>query len=94
MSRYFDFSKNIMAVNCIGTDVQDRMNGEDFDSDFNLVTNNPVMVKYAEICYRDFPTIVNALKESGITYKNTMLEYARMDNKFSKSRIGIDILAT
>lgn len=89
MSRYFDFSKNIMAVNCIGTDVQDRMNGEDFDSDFNLVTNNPVMVKYAEICYRDFPTIVNALKESGITYKNTMLEYARMDNKFSKSRIGI-----
>lgn len=89
MSRYFDFSKNIMAVNCIGTDVQDRMNGEDFDSDFNLVTNNPVMVKYAEICYRDFPTIVNDLKESGITYKNTLLEYARMDNKFSKSRIGI-----
>ena len=65
------------------------MNGEDFDSDFNLVTNNPVMVKYAEICYRDFPTIVNDLKESGITYKNTLLEYARMDNKFSKSRIGI-----
>ena len=36
-----------------------------------------------------FPTIVNDLKESGITYKNTLLEYARMDNKFSKSRIGI-----
>ena len=31
MERYFIFSKNIMAVNCIGTDVQDRMNGEDFD---------------------------------------------------------------
>lgn len=31
MERYFVFSRNIMAVNCIGTDVQDRMNGEDFD---------------------------------------------------------------
>lgn len=89
MERYFPFSENIMAVNCIHTDVQDRMNGEDFDSDFNLVTNQAAMVKCAEICYRDFPTIVNALKESGITYRNTKSDYAEMDNKFSKSRIGI-----
>lgn len=27
--KYFDFSDNIMAVNCIGTDVQDRANGMD-----------------------------------------------------------------
>jgi hypothetical protein len=31
-NKYFNFSNNIMAVNCIGTDVQARMNGEDFDS--------------------------------------------------------------
>lgn len=29
MEKYFDFSGNIMAVNCIHTDVQARMNGED-----------------------------------------------------------------
>ena len=29
MQKYFDFSDNIMAVNCIHTDVQARMNGED-----------------------------------------------------------------
>ena len=29
MEKYFDFSNNIMAVNCIHTDVQPRMNGED-----------------------------------------------------------------
>lgn len=29
MQMYFDFSNNIMAVNCIETDVQARMNGED-----------------------------------------------------------------
>lgn len=89
MQRYFKFSHNIMAVNCIHTDIQDRMNGCDFDSDFVLATNQPTMVKYAEICYTQYPTIVNALKESGITYHNSKADYAAMDNKFSKSRIGI-----
>lgn len=89
MVRYFPFSKNIIAVNCINTDVQDRANGMDEDSDFMLVTNQPTIVKYAKKCYKEFPTIVNALKESGITYQNTKKDYATMDNKFSKSRMGI-----
>lgn len=89
MQRYFVFSNNIMAVNCIHTDIQDRANGCDFDSDFFFVTNNEVMVKSAKAAYEQYPTIVNKLKESGLTYKNTMREYARMDNKFAKSRIGI-----
>lgn len=54
-----------------------------------LVTNQPTMVKCAERCYKDFYTIVNALQESGITYNNTKKDYAAMDNKFSKSRMGI-----
>lgn len=29
--KYFCLSENIVAVNCIGTDIQDRMNGADFD---------------------------------------------------------------
>lgn len=89
MNKYFPFSKNILAVNCIHTDIQDRSNGCDFDSDFFLVTNQPTMVKCAEKSYKDFYTIVNALQESGITYSNTKKDYAAMDNKFSKSRMGI-----
>ena len=89
LKRYFKVSKNIMFVNCIRTDVQDRANGCDFDSDFFFVTNNNVMVQSAKVAYKQYPTIVNKLKESGLTYKNTMKEYARMDNKFAKSRIGI-----
>lgn len=87
--RYFKISNNIMFVNCIHTDIQDRANGCDFDSDFFFVTNNDVMVRSAQIAYKKYPTIVNKLKESGLTYKNTLKEYARMDNKFAKSRIGI-----
>ena len=89
MDKYFAFSKNIIAVNCIHTDIQDRANGMDEDSDFMLVTNQSTIVKCAERCYRDFYTIVNALQESGITYNNTKKDYAAMDNKFSKSRMGI-----
>ncbi len=89
MEAYFPFSSNIMAVNCIQTDIQSRANGCDFDSDFMLVTNQPQMVECARICYKEFPTIVNDLKESGITYQNTKKDYALMDNKFSKSRMGI-----
>ena len=47
------------------------------------------MVECARVCYKEFPTIVNDLKESGITYQNTKKDYAIMDNKFSKSRMGI-----
>ncbi len=89
METYFPFSSNIIVVNCIGTDIQDRGNGLDHDSDFFFVTDHPTFVKYAGICYEKFPTIVNRLKESGVTYRKTPLEYARMDNKFALSRRGI-----
>lgn len=89
MEKYFPFSNNIIAVNCLLTDIQDRANGMDEDSDFMLVTNQATMVRCAKKCYQEYPTIVNALKESGITYQNTKRDYAIMDNKFSKSRMDI-----
>ena len=89
MEKYFDFSENIVAINCIGTDVQSRMNGCDFDSDFVLATNHPVMVECARRCYKRFPTIVNDIGESGISYDNTPEAYATMDNKMARARLGI-----
>lgn len=89
MDEYFDFSGNIMAVNCIHTDVQARMNGEDFDSDFNFVTNQPEMVKAAKIAYKDYPTVVNEIPESGLTYDNTMADYARMDSAMQGAQKAI-----
>lgn len=86
MEEYFPFSRNILAINCIGSDIQDRANGCDEDSDFFFVTNQPTMVRHAKACYRDYPTIVNRLCESGVTYKNAKSEYARMDNKFAKAQ--------
>lgn len=89
MAKYFAFSNNIMAVNCIHTDVQARMNGEDFDSDFNFVTNQPQMVEAARVAYKEFPTVVNEIPESGISYDNNLTEYAKMDIKMQSAQKAI-----
>lgn len=47
------------------------------------------MVECAKRCYERYPTIVNDLKESGISYDNTPESYAEMDNKMAKARLGI-----
>ena len=89
MSKYFSFSNNIMAVNCIETDIQARMNGEDFDSDFNFVTNQPQMVEAARKAYSEYPTVVNEIPESGLTYRNELHEYARMDSAMQQAQRAI-----
>ena len=89
LQKYFEFSSNIVAINCIETDIQDRANGMDEDSDFMLFTNHSTIVECAKKCYEEYPTVVNALQESGITYNNTMTDYSNMDNKFAGSKMGI-----
>lgn len=91
MEKYMDFSQNIIAVNCIHTDVQSRLNGMDFDADSMLVTNQPQMVEGARISYRDFPTAVNAIGQSNKTYKNDMEEYAKMDTLAQSAQLGIGL---
>lgn len=91
MEKYMDFSNNIIAVNCIKTDVQPRLNGMDFDADSMLVTNQPEMVEAARISYRDFPTALNAIGQNNKTYKNEMSEYAKMDSMANRAQMGIGL---
>lgn len=48
MEKYFEFSNNIMAVNCIHTDVQARMNGEDSNNQGRF-RGNPVQKRIGEM---------------------------------------------
>lgn len=47
------------------------------------------MVEAARIAYRDYPTVVNEIAESGISYDNTMAEYAKMDSKMQSAQKAI-----
>lgn len=47
------------------------------------------MVEAARIAYRDYPTVVNEVPESGVTYNNTKSEYARMDSQMQSAQKAI-----
>lgn len=72
---------NVLVVNGIGTDIQQRCNGMDYDSDAVFVTAQKDIVGLAERAYYDFPTIVNSVGKSGSSsYSNDMVSYAAMDS--------------
>lgn len=48
MRKYFNLGKQILAVNVRNTDIQDRANGCDFDSDSFYVTNQKDIVQHAK----------------------------------------------
>lgn len=87
--KYFNFGKQIIAVNMIGTDVQDRANGCDMDSDFFYTTNQKDIVEHARRCYLKYQTIVNNIPKESNKYHNTMDDYALIDNNLAKSQLDI-----
>lgn len=88
-SKYFNLGKQIIAINMIGTDAQDRSNGMDMDSDFGYTTNQPDIVEHARKCYLHYPTIVNNIPKEKNIYSNTMDDYAAIDNGLAKSQTDI-----
>lgn len=87
--RYFDLGEQIIAVNMIGTDFQDRNNGSDMDSDSIYVTNEPNIVAHAKRCYAEYPTIVNNIPKEKNHYANTLENYASIDHNLAKSQLAI-----
>lgn len=87
--RYFKFGKQIIAVNMIGTDFQDRNNGSDQDSDSLYVTNQPDIVQYAKYCYRHYPTIVNNIPKEKNSYDYSLENYAKIDNNLAAAQSAI-----
>ena len=86
---YFDFGELIIAINMIGTDIQDRGNGLDMDSDSGYVTNQPDIVEHAKYCYEHFATIVNNIPTEKNEYNNTLEDFARVDNNLASSQLVI-----
>jgi len=89
MQRYFKFGKQIIAINMIGTDFQDRNNGSDQDSDSIFTTNQPDIVEYASYCYLHYPTIVNNIPKEKNHYTNTLINHSRIDNNLAAAQRAI-----
>ena len=87
--KYFKFGKQIIAVNMIGTDFQDRNNGSDQDSDSLYVTNQSDIVQYAKHCYLHYPTIVNNIPKEKNSYSLSLENYAAIDNNLAAAQLAI-----
>lgn len=87
--KYFDFGGQIIALNTLHTDIQDRLNGCDFDSDSGYITNQKNIVECAKNCYLNYPTIVNNIPKDKNKYDNTLLSHAIVDNKLAQAQMAI-----
>lgn len=89
--KYFPkLGDNVIIINGIGTDVQSRLNGQDLDTDAIYATNQEDIVKLAKKAYKEYPTIINDIKQIGISeYTKSMESYAKMDNDISAAQYAI-----
>lgn len=88
--KYFSkLGKNVVVINGIYTDVQERLNSQDLDSDTIYATNQSDIVKLAEEAYVKYPTIVNGINKSSNIYDKSMKSYAIMDNNISASQMDV-----
>ena len=82
---YFDLGKNVVCVNAIGENIQQRLNGCDYDSDAMLMTSNPLLIEKAKNNYSRFKVPVCLIEEGKYEKQLTL---ADVDAKTSKNKIG------
>lgn len=81
---YFDLGKNIVCVNAIGENIQQRLNGCDYDSDAMLITDDKLLVESAEKHKEYFKVPVcgiPSMSKNGQTL-------AELDHDTSENKIG------
>ena len=90
LRKYFPkLGKNVIVINGIKTDVQDRLNGQDLDTDGVYATIQPDMVELAKEAYEKFPTIINKVPKSAKEYDKSMESHAQMDTGIAVSQVAI-----
>ena len=81
---YFDLGENIVCVNAIGENIQQRLNGCDYDSDSMLITDDKLLVETAERNKEQFKVPVcgiSSMSKSGQTL-------SELDHDTSENKIG------
>lgn len=81
---YFDLGNNIVCVNAIGENLQQRLNGCDYDSDIMLVTDDKLLVETAEK-YKGLFKVPVCEIETAVKTDQTLAE---LDHDTSENKIG------
>ena len=79
---YFDLGENIVCVNAIGENIQQRLNGCDYDSDAMLITNDKLIVETAFKQKDTFKVPVCSIESDGKKKPSlSELDYNTSENK-------------
>ena len=91
LRKYFpDLGKNVIVINGIGTDVQDRLNSQDLDSDSIYATSQPDIVELARKAYMEYPTIINKVPLKGTReYSMSMESFSDMDHTIHRGQTDV-----
>lgn len=85
---YFNLTDEILCVNAIGENIQQRLNGCDYDSDSIIVTDNDILIGAAERNYEQFLVPTNLVSSKKTRRQYTDAQKADLDIKTSVNKIG------
>ncbi len=82
--KYFNLKPEIVCVNAIGDNIQQRLNGCDYDSDTMLITNNKVIYDSAKNLNNKFLVPYNLESPQSMH----LVDLFKIDNLISDNRVG------
>ena len=98
INKWFNLTRNIVVVDAINNNIQYRLNGMDYDSDFMLLTNKDIIVKVAKQNYDKFlvpvmgfkpdPKPLEVFKEAHSKKENRILNLHAIDCKIANNMVG------
>ena len=91
IEKYFNLgsANAIVCVNAIKSNLQQRLNGCDYDSDAMLITNNPILRDKAWENFDKFPVpFCDVLPIGKASYTDSSYDLAELDIKISENKIG------
>ena len=86
---YFNLNPNILCVNAIGNNIQQQLNGCDYDSDSVLVVWDYLLRRMSAMIADAFPIPVCKIDPMGkASYTNTPESLAQLDQRIAENKIG------
>ena len=85
---YFNMTTEIVCINAIGENIQQRLNGCDYDSDTMLITDDALLIEVAKRNYDTFLVPTNMTTSVKTERRYTQGDKADLDVKTSVNKIG------
>ena len=86
ISRYFNFTDNIVAVNAISYPLQDTLSGSDYDGDTIALFNDETLLQASKMIQNDYHVCINEVEGQKVTYKLNAEDMSKIDNTLSMSQ--------